>query len=123
GGEWPRRAGGLYVDVFDWPRDGKLVVGGLAGDIAAVRLVSSGGRLRWRRLNDKDLEVEGPTAAPDPVDSVISVTVSGGLSTNPIRLLSARQRNLMSAYDAQLMGEGFRYTDGKAPHAYVYDWK
>src|SRR5262249_44096159 len=122
-GESTRRADGLYLHVFDWPRDGKLVVGGLAADIAGVRMVSSGGALRWRRLNDRDLEIDGATAAPDPVDSVISVTVSGGLSTNPIRLLSGRQRNLMSAYDAQLMGEGFRYTDGKAPHAYVYDWK
>jgi alpha-L-fucosidase len=39
-----------------------------------------------------------------------------------VRLLSPAQMNLLRAFDAQTEGKGLRFTDGKAPHAYVYEW-
>src|SRR5215475_647462 len=40
---------------------------------------------------------------------------------DPQRLLSSVQTNVLGAFDAIPKG-GLRYTDGKAPHAYVYGW-
>ena len=45
------------------------------------------------------------------------------LKPDPVRLLSTTQANVLRAFDAQTEGQGLRFTDGKAPHAYVYEWK
>jgi hypothetical protein len=100
-GETTLKGKTLYLHVFDWPRDGKLVVGGVEDDIA----------------------LKVPARAPDAIDSVIPLTLKTELKPDPVRLLSTTQANVLRAFDAQTEGKGLRFTDGKAPHAYVYEWK
>ena len=37
--------------------------------------------------------------------------------------MATARATVLSAFDAQTEGRGLRFTDGKAPHAYVYAWK
>ena len=100
-GETTLKGKTLYLHVFDWPRDGKLVVGGVEDDVT----------------------VKVAARAPDPIDSVIPFALKNPLTPDPVRLLSATQSNVLRSFDAQTEGKGLRFTDGKAPHAYVYEWK
>src|SRR5204863_3882838 len=60
----------LYLHVFNWPSDGKLVVGGLKSNVASAYLLCDGSKsaLKVERLNDLDLAIGIPTLAPDAVD-------------------------------------------------------
>ena len=114
-GESTLKGNTLYLHVFDWPRDGRLVVGGLK---SAVRKAA----YPVKRIGPLDVELTVPAVAPDPADSVIALELAGSVETDPVRLLSTHQRNSLRAFDARLEGGGFHYTDGKAPHAYVFGW-
>ncbi len=78
-------AGGtrLYLHVFDWPRDGRLVVPGLLNEPKSAYLLadSSKARLAVGRQEDA-LIVSLPLAAPDQVDSVIVLDVAGKADVN-----------------------------------------
>ena len=100
-GETTLKGKTLYLHVFDWPRDGKLVVGGVQDDVV----------------------LKVPARAPDAIDSVIPLTLKTELKPDPVRLISTTQANVLRAFDAQTEGKGLRFTDGKAPHAYVNEWK
>ena len=100
-GETTLKGKTLYLHVFDWPRDGKLVVGGVRDDVV----------------------VKVPARAPDAIDSVIPLALKTELKPDPVRLISTTQANVLRAFDAQTEGKGLRFTDGKASHAYVNEWK
>jgi alpha-L-fucosidase len=61
----------LYLHVFDWPQDGRLLVPGLKNEIASARLLADGpGKLPV--LNGDDgVTIAVPRNAPDPVSSTI----------------------------------------------------
>jgi alpha-L-fucosidase len=120
-GESTRRLNTLYLHVFDWPRDGKLVVGGVDGDIARARLLAGGSSLPAQRLNLSDLIIQIPPQAPDAADTVIALEMVGTGGGDPVRLLSPTQTNVLGVFDANVSA-GLRFTDGKAPRAYVYEW-
>jgi alpha-L-fucosidase len=115
----------LYLHVFDWPRDGKLVLGGLKNPIRSAYLLSDPRRksLQSRQLNSSDVVIRVPRRAPDPADSVVVVEVDSSLVVNPTRLLSSDQTNLLRTFDGELKGTGLRYGDGKSFRAYVFEWR
>src|SRR5215831_9188928 len=96
-GETTLKGGTMFLHVLNWPPDGRLVIGGLNGDAT----------------------ITVPKIAPDPIDSVIPYPVEGTLNPDPVRLLSATQRNVLGVFDSQTT---LGFTDGKAPHAYVQGW-
>jgi alpha-L-fucosidase len=61
----------LYLHVFDWPADGRLVVP-MQGEVRAARVLGSDATLRWGASEQESgrLVIEVPTT---PVDSVVSV--------------------------------------------------
>ena len=61
----------LYLHVFSWPPDGRLVVPGLKTRVQTARLLG-GGTVRTQADGD-GLIVELPPRAPDPVASVVAV--------------------------------------------------
>jgi alpha-L-fucosidase len=125
-GESSIRDNRLYLHVFDWPRDGKLMIGGLKNKITTAYLLADARKksLQARRLNDSDVVVRVPRAAPDPADSVVVVEVNRPFMANPVRLLaSRRQPNVLRSFDGVLHGSGLRFGDGKAPRAYVFEWR
>ena len=66
----------LYLSVFNWPADGKLVVPGLTGAVLSARLLAGGQSLSTEGTTD-GLLIHLPAAAPDPVASVVRVEVKG----------------------------------------------
>ncbi len=87
----------MYLHVLDWPRNGKIVIGGLPGDPV----------------------INVPPIAPDPIDTVLPYPLGAPLHPDPVRLLSATQRNVLGVFDSQTT---LSFTDGKAPRAYVQNW-
>jgi alpha-L-fucosidase len=71
----------LYLNVFDWPVDGKLVVPGLKNKIAKAYLLKSN-FIGWhKRLatknSDAGVTVDLPKTAPDKISSTIVLKLKG----------------------------------------------
>lgn len=74
----------LYLHVFDWPSDGRLVVPRLRSKVEAAYLLSDPNK---NYLDVKQVEegvaVSVPKEAPDPIDSVVVLKVEGELEVEP----------------------------------------
>jgi alpha-L-fucosidase len=70
-----RKGGTLYLHVFDWPKNGKLVVP-LANEAKSARLLSNSKSLSVQRAAGK-LVIDIPGTAPDAADSVIALDIEG----------------------------------------------
>jgi alpha-L-fucosidase len=115
--------GNLYLQVFHWPTDGKLIVGGLKSDVSKAFLLDHSTQdLSVKRLNDNDIVISVPKTAPDTTSTVIVLKTRGALQTDSVRLLSTENINRLLAFDSRLHGSGLRYGDGKAKKYYVYHW-
>jgi hypothetical protein len=117
------KADTLFLEVFRWPRDGRLVVGGLRSGISGARVLGSSVPLRYSRLDSHDLVIRVPPQAPDTTSTVIAVTLTAPVVTDSVRLLSGQTRNRLLAFDATLHGKGFSHGDGKATRYYVDGWR
>jgi alpha-L-fucosidase len=65
----------LYVTVFDWPKDGKLVIPGLKNKAASAKLLA-GGNIKVKTV-DGNLVMDVPATAPDAIASVIKLELKG----------------------------------------------
>ncbi len=70
----------LYFSVFDWPKDGKLVIPGLSQPVISAKLLAGGTSLKTKNSN-AGLEISVPAKAPDAIASVIKVIVTGEMDT------------------------------------------
>ncbi|MGB7346820.1 MAG: alpha-L-fucosidase [Pirellulaceae bacterium] len=68
----------LYLHVFDWPEDGKLIVPGLTQKLLSARLLD-GKHDVASAVTDAGLELTLTGEAPDPNASVIKLTIDGEL--------------------------------------------
>lgn len=115
----------LYLHVFNWPKDGRLLVGGLKNEIRrAYCLNNQKKNFATARITLEDLAIELPAQAPDPVNSVIVIELKNKvLSVDNARLLNDHIPNRLLAFDAILIGKEFKYGDGKSNRYYVDGWK
>lgn len=113
-----------YLHIYNWPKDGKLIVGGMTSDIDKAWIVGSlnNNELKTRRLNSKDVEVFLPQLAPDTINTVVALTLKEKKAAYPVRLLSTSSENILYTFDADLKGVGLGYGDGKANRNYVKGW-
>jgi alpha-L-fucosidase len=65
----------LYFAVFDWPKDGKLMVPDLKNELVSAKLLA-GGDLKVKS-EDGGLVMKVPDTAPDKIATVIKVEVKG----------------------------------------------
>jgi alpha-L-fucosidase len=66
----------IYLHVFDWPKDGRLIVPGLKTPVTAARLLAGGAALKVA-TDASGIIVQVPPAAPDPIASVIELRLQG----------------------------------------------
>ena len=66
----------LYLHVFDWPKDGKLLVPGLENEVTSARLLIGGEKLTFEKT-ESGVVLDLPVEAPDPIASVITLEVPG----------------------------------------------
>ena len=83
-----RKAGTLYLHVFEWPKDGKLRVP-LSNEPKSAKLLATGDQLTCQRADGK-LIIQLPANAPDPADSVIALQVDGEPATEPLPTVGAK---------------------------------
>ena len=104
-GESTRKGHDLYLHVFDWPSDGKLVVGGLKADVTKATLLADPADALAVTRDGVDLTVAIPRKAPDAVDSVIVLACAGEPQADPVRLLSGDgAANVLRVFDGTLSG-------------------
>ncbi len=68
----------LYLHVFDWPTDGKLLVPGVKNEVQRASLLA-GGTVLKSRATEAGVELSLPSEAPDKNASVIAMKVDGAL--------------------------------------------
>lgn len=72
----------LYLHVFDWPADGKLVIPGLKNEPRKAWMLAGGSPLAVTRSGE-DVVIAVPGEAPDKIASVVVLNVSGEVKTAP----------------------------------------
>lgn len=124
-GESTRKGSTLYLHVFDWPNDGRLVLGGLKSEVSKAYLLADPRHqsLKTERVNANDLLINLPAGVSHSADTVVAVEVRGNIEVNPVRLLASHyQPNVLRVFDGELHGKKLHFGDGKAARAYVFDW-
>jgi len=71
----------LYLHVFDWPKSGHLTLEGVPNKIRRAKLL--GGSKMTAESRDGTIFITCPPNAPDPVDSVIALTLDGSMVRRP----------------------------------------
>ncbi|MBS1724264.1 MAG: alpha-L-fucosidase [Armatimonadetes bacterium] len=66
----------LYLHVFDWPTDGRLVVPGLGNQVVGAKLLAGNKPLQVAST-DGGVVVQVPKAAPDAIASVVALQIKG----------------------------------------------
>jgi alpha-L-fucosidase len=121
-----RKGNLLYLHVFNWPANGSLVVGGLKSNITKAYLLADPANkaLSFKRIDPLDINISIPTQAPDAMNTVIVLETQGTIETDATRLLASTSiTNHLLAFDAELVGKGFGFGDGKTDRYYVDGWK
>lgn len=114
----------LYLHVFNWPKDGRLIVGGLKSRVNKVWQLADKKELKFNRINPLDIAIHLPAQAPDTSNTVLVMETTGQIETDTVRLLASHETiNRLLAFDARLEGKGFSFGDGKTSSYYVEGWK
>lgn len=125
-GESTRKGSTLYLQVFEWPKRGELLVSGLGGEVKRVRLLGvPGARVEMKRTGTLDLLLTGlPGNPPDPDVSVIALECAGDPVTDEARLVtSASGRTTLSAHDARLEGSATYRAGRGVGDVWSVNWK
>ncbi len=122
-GESTRKGNCIYLHVFEWPKGGKLVVGGLKSSVRQAQLLAGGKELKVERMNEADLSIDVPMQAPDSANTVIALDCEGAPKVEPVRLLQPGFAvETLRVFDAELNGRGLRFGPGKVRDAHVIGW-
>ncbi|WP_207535292.1 alpha-L-fucosidase [Desertivirga arenae] len=116
----------LYLHVFNWPVDGRLLVGGLKNKVTKAYLLADRTQksLPAKRLGEADITIKVPMKSPDAADAVVVLEIDGPTQAEPVRRLSSKGiTNRLLAFDADLHGNGFGFGDGKTNRYFVDGWK
>jgi len=78
-GRCTQKPGVLYLHVFDWPKDGRLVVPGLYNKIKKAYLLADGGqaKLAIEEAEESAKVITVGEQAPDPVAAVVVLEIEG----------------------------------------------
>jgi len=114
----------LYLHVFNWPKNGQLIVGGLKSKVNKVWQLADKKELKFNRIDPLDIVINLPAQAPDTSNTVLVMETAEPIETDTVRLLASHKTtNRLLAFDARLEGKGFGFGDGKTNSYYVEGWK
>ena len=126
-GESTLKGNDLYLHVFDWPQDGKLLVGGLNSEIAQAALLADPKTpLVFQRIGP-DLQITLPNDPPDSANNVILLNCKARPKGNPTQLLQTNANNKLSVFTAELLGpvdrKGWSLGKGTSITSHAKGWK
>ena len=75
-GRATRKGQDIYLIVFDWPKDGKLLVP-LKNKVKQASLLAGSGKRLTSSSSDAGVIIQLPASAPDTIATVIKLTLSG----------------------------------------------
>jgi alpha-L-fucosidase len=114
----------LYLHVFNWPKSGELLVGGIRSKVDIVYEMVGKKKINTTLSPEGSLILHLPKNAPDNVDAVLVMKVKEPIRSEQIRYLNVENLpNRLLAFDAKLNGKGFSYGDGKTNKYYLTGWK
>ena len=101
----------LYLHVFNWPADGKLVVPGLKNNVKSARLLAGGKKLKFSATAD-GVEVQVPEKAPDQISSTVVLKINGAPEITATGIIQESDGSVrLMASEAELHG-GVQYETG-----------
>ena len=120
----------LYLVIFDWPNSGALYLPGLKTPIASARLLKPGGTQNITFRNTQGWTVfDVPAAAPEPLASVLEVTLKGKPQADTTHGVDPQGETQILALFAEVTGaqknkKRWMEKFGEWKHVYrVSDWK
>ncbi len=116
----------LYLHVWEWPEDGKILLPTVKEIPSGGKLLAGGKPVTWKSSDD-GLVVELPGAATDPDVSVTRLDFPGAVTVTqePFIASDADGRVTFTAFDADTHGslDGNIQIRGTGKEAYLTDWK
>jgi alpha-L-fucosidase len=105
----------LYLHVFDWPKDGRLLAPGLKSQVAAAYILADPKKSSLTTAaSDEGVTITVPATAPDPISSTVVVKVKGELKVEALGLAQAADGSLtLPAPEAVLHGSTLKYESSK----------
>jgi alpha-L-fucosidase len=106
----------LYLHVFDWPKDGELVVPGLQNlksKVAAAYLLGQPEKALGSRTDEEGSTVFLPRTATDKISSTVVLQFEGPPDIQPAAIAQRRDGSVtLAASEARLHGSTFQYESG-----------
>jgi alpha-L-fucosidase len=91
----------LFLHVFDWPKDGKLVVPGIGNNPGATHVLGKGNAVKVERVGS-DLVINVGKVAPDPICSVVRLDIFGAPVIYKAPLISSASPILVDSTTATI---------------------
>ena len=113
-GRCTQKHGKLYLHVFDWPKDGELVVPGLKNQVTKAYLLADGDRSPLTvTASDEGVTVKLPAAAADKIAAVVVLEIEGKPEVAPYVLTQAADGSVsLPAEEAVIHGKTARCQPG-----------
>jgi alpha-L-fucosidase len=97
----------LYLNVLDWPADGKFTLFGVNNKILNASLLATGEALKVESKLDVSsgqniITLDIPKEGPDPYVSVIKLVVAGAVSMDQMFIQSSDGKLCLGAYNANI---------------------
>jgi alpha-L-fucosidase len=115
----------LYLHIFDWPHNGKLIVPGLRSSVSKAYALADPEReaLPVHRLGEADIVIDVPLEPMASTLPVLAIEFDGECDADPVRLLYTQDYlNTFGAFDAELAGPTLRYDSGKKDRDNLVNW-
>jgi alpha-L-fucosidase len=115
----------LFVHVFDWPVDGRLVLPGLKTQVVGAKLLGPAPAPVEVKREGGDVVLHLSGRAPDPIDSVVALELAGPAEVEPVRIAAdATGAIQLPAHYAEINAQhGQRAKPmSKAGRAYIGNW-
>ena len=104
----------LYLHIFDWPSDGKLLVPGLKNLARKAYLLADAKKQSLATAPASEgLTISLPGSAPDPISSTIVLKIKGALEIEAAGICQEFDGSItLAASEAKLHGEQIKYESG-----------
>ncbi len=117
----------LYLHVFEWPKNGKLLVSGVNAEAAKASLLANPQKQLPIERIGPDLEITLPESAPDAANSVILLECQNRPTGDMAQVLQTNTANKLSVFTAELLGpvdrKGWSLGKGTSITSHAKGWK